>query len=34
MYTASGVYFYRIEATALDQFDRRFIETKKMVLLR
>jgi hypothetical protein len=31
---SSGVYFYRIEATALDNPSNRFVETKKMILLR
>lgn len=31
---ASGVYFYRIEATALDNSGGRFMETKKMLLIR
>ena len=32
--TASGVYFYRIEATALDDAVRHFVEVKKMMYLR
>jgi hypothetical protein len=32
--SASGVYFYRIEATATDDSGKRFAETKKMLLLR
>jgi hypothetical protein len=31
---SSGIYFYRIEATSKDDPSRRFIETKKMLLLR
>ncbi len=31
---SSGLYFYRIEATSLDNPSKRFIETKKMLLLR
>jgi hypothetical protein len=31
---SSGLYFYRLEATSLDNPSKRFIETKKMLLLR
>lgn len=31
---ASGVYFYRLEATSLTQPDESFVQTKKMLLLR
>jgi hypothetical protein len=31
---ASGIYFYRFEATSLDNSSNRFIETKKMLLIR
>ena len=31
---ASGLYFYQLEATSLDNPNKRFIETKKMLLLR
>jgi hypothetical protein len=31
---ASGLYFYRIEATALDDPSKHFVDTKKMLLLR
>jgi outer membrane protein assembly factor BamB len=31
---ASGMYFYRIEATSLDGSNKRFAETKKMLLLK
>jgi len=31
---ASGIYFYRVEATALDNSGLLFVETKKMLLLR
>jgi hypothetical protein len=31
---ASGIYFYRIEALAVGEQGRRFVETKKMILLR
>ncbi len=31
---ASGVYFYRLEAAALDRSGRRFVETKRMLLLK
>jgi photosystem II stability/assembly factor-like uncharacterized protein len=31
---ASGIYFYRIEALAVGEPGRRFVETKKMILLR
>jgi len=31
---SSGLYFYRIEATSLDNPSNRFVETKKMLLLR
>jgi hypothetical protein len=31
---ASGVYFYRLEATATDDSGKRFVETRKMVLLK
>lgn len=30
----SGVYFYRIEAIAAENFNNRFVETKKMLLLK
>jgi len=30
----SGLYFYRLEATSLDNPSKRFVETKKMLLLR
>jgi hypothetical protein len=33
-HTASGLYFYRLEATSLNNPGRRYVETKKMVLLR
>ena len=32
--TASGVYFYRIEATALDDAAGHFVAVKKMIYLR
>jgi len=31
---ASGVYFYKLEATSLIQPDESFVQTKKMLLLR
>ena len=31
---SSGLYFYRLEATSLDKTGLRFVETKKMLLLR
>jgi hypothetical protein len=31
---ASGLYFYRLEAASLDNPSKRFVETKKMILLR
>ena len=31
---SSGLYFYRLEATSLDNPSKRFVETKKMLLLR
>ncbi|MBN1396844.1 MAG: T9SS type A sorting domain-containing protein [Bacteroidetes bacterium] len=31
---SSGLYFYRLEATSLDNLSKRFVETKKMLLLR
>jgi len=31
---ASGLYFYKLEATSLDYPSKRFVETKKMLLLR
>jgi hypothetical protein len=31
---ASGLYFYRLEATSMDNPGKRFVETKKMLLLR
>ena len=31
---ASGLYFYKIEATSLDNPSKRFMETKKMLLVR
>jgi hypothetical protein len=31
---SSGLYFYRIEATSKEDPSKRFIETKKMLLLR
>jgi hypothetical protein len=31
---ASGLYFYRLEATSLENPSKRFVETKKMLLLR
>ena len=31
---ASGIYFYRIEATAVNDPTKHFVETKKIVLLR
>jgi hypothetical protein len=31
---ASGVYFYRLEATATDDSGKRFIDVRKMVLLK
>jgi hypothetical protein len=31
---ASGMYFYRIEATSLDNPNKRFVDTKKMLLLK
>ena len=31
---ASGIYFYRIEATSVDDPTRHFVDTKKMLLLR
>jgi outer membrane protein assembly factor BamB len=31
---ASGIYFYRIEAVSLDGSNKRFVETKKMLLLK
>jgi hypothetical protein len=31
---SSGIYFYRLEATSLDNPSKRFVETKKMLLLR
>jgi len=31
---SSGLYFYRLEATSMDNPSKRFIETKKMLLLR
>jgi hypothetical protein len=31
---ASGIYFYRLEATSLDNPSKRFVETKKMLLLK
>jgi hypothetical protein len=31
---ASGMYFYQIEATGLDNSNNRFIETKKMILIK
>jgi hypothetical protein len=31
---SSGMYFYRIEATSKDDPSKRFIETKKMLLLK
>jgi hypothetical protein len=31
---SSGLYFYRLEATSLDNPNKRFFETKKMLLLR
>jgi hypothetical protein len=31
---ASGVYFYRLEATSLDNPSKRIVETKKMLLLK
>ena len=31
---ASGLYFYRIEATSIDDPNKRFVETKKMLLLK
>ncbi len=34
MNAASGLYFYRLEAAALDNSRQRFVETRKMILLR
>jgi sugar lactone lactonase YvrE len=31
---SSGIYFYRLEATSLDSPSKRFVETKKMLLLK
>jgi hypothetical protein len=31
---ASGIYFYRIDATAIDEPTKHFVDTKKMLLLR
>jgi hypothetical protein len=31
---ASGMYFYRIVATSLSDPNKRFVETKKMLLLK
>jgi flagellar hook assembly protein FlgD len=31
---SSGLYFYRIEATAKDDPSKRFVQTRKMILLR
>ena len=31
---ASGIYFYRLEAASLDNSNRHFVETKKMLLLK
>jgi hypothetical protein len=31
---SSGIYFYRIEVTAIDDPGKRFVDVKKMVLLR
>jgi hypothetical protein len=31
---SSGLYFYRLEATSLDNPSKRFVETKKMILLK
>lgn len=31
---SSGIYFYRIESTAVDDPTKHFIDTKKMLLLR
>jgi len=31
---SSGIYFYRIEATAVDDPTKYFLDTKKMLLLR
>jgi predicted lipoprotein with Yx(FWY)xxD motif len=31
---ASGLYFYRLEATSIDDPSKRFVETKKMLLLK
>jgi hypothetical protein len=30
----SGMYFYRIEATSIDEPNKKFVETKKMILLK
>ena len=32
--TASGIYFYRIEATDIDNPNNRFVGTKRMILLK
>jgi hypothetical protein len=31
---SSGLYFYRLEATSIDNSNKRFVETKKMLLLK
>ena len=31
---ASGLYFYRLEATSMENPSKRFVDTKKMLLLR
>jgi hypothetical protein len=31
---SSGIYFYRLEAASMDNPSKRFVETKKMLLLR
>ena len=33
-HVASGIYFYRLEATAISNPGHRFVETKKMLLVR
>ncbi|MGD0036856.1 MAG: T9SS type A sorting domain-containing protein, partial [Bacteroidota bacterium] len=31
---STGIYFYRLEATALDNSGKRFVEVRKMVLMK